>query len=170
MPVDPGTLPRVDPRQFGAVGGRDRRADQTVALSYTDADKQGVEGMATKKAKEQAPQEAPKHQAEAATTKEAKPQAPREAKAAPKAIKKAGHQPVEQRLQGRVFIPGWGAESDDSSSMRGIHDGKLTGHPIVHMHILHISKEEVSHTKEGEQPSRRVKVTPRMSKWHRSPK
>ena len=36
MPVDPGTLPRVDLGQFGAVGGRDRRADQTVALSYTD--------------------------------------------------------------------------------------------------------------------------------------
>ena len=25
----------MDPRQFGAVGGRDRRADRTVALSYT---------------------------------------------------------------------------------------------------------------------------------------
>ena len=37
MPVDLGTLTRVDPGQFGAVGGRDRRADQTVALSYTDA-------------------------------------------------------------------------------------------------------------------------------------
>ena len=37
MPVDPGTLPRVDPGQFGAVGGRDRRADRTVALSYTGA-------------------------------------------------------------------------------------------------------------------------------------
>ena len=35
--VDLGTLPRVDPGQFGAVGGRDRRADRTVALSYTDA-------------------------------------------------------------------------------------------------------------------------------------
>ena len=35
MPVDLGTLTRVDPGQFGAVGGRDRRADQTVALSYT---------------------------------------------------------------------------------------------------------------------------------------
>ena len=30
--------------------------------------------------------------------------------------------------------------------MRGIHDGK---HPIVHMHILHIGKEELSRTKEG---------------------
>ena len=37
MPVDPGTLPRVDPGQFGAVSGRDRRADRTVALSYTGA-------------------------------------------------------------------------------------------------------------------------------------
>ena len=37
MPVDRGTLPRVDPRQVGAVGGRDRRADRTVALSYTGA-------------------------------------------------------------------------------------------------------------------------------------
>ena len=37
MPVDLGTLPRVDPGQFGAVGGRDRRADRTVALSHTDA-------------------------------------------------------------------------------------------------------------------------------------
>ena len=37
MPVDLGALPRVDPGQFGAVGGRDRRADRTVALSYTDA-------------------------------------------------------------------------------------------------------------------------------------
>ena len=36
MPVDLGTLTRVDPGQFGAVGGRDRRADRTVALSYTD--------------------------------------------------------------------------------------------------------------------------------------
>ena len=27
----------MDPGQFGAVGGRDRRADRTVALSYTDA-------------------------------------------------------------------------------------------------------------------------------------
>ena len=36
MPVNLGTLTRVDPRQFGAVGGRDRRADRTVALSYTD--------------------------------------------------------------------------------------------------------------------------------------
>ena len=34
------------------------------------------------------------------------------------------------------------------------------------MHILHISKEEVSHTKEGGQPSRRVKVTPEMSNGH----
>ena len=34
--VDLGTLTRVDPGQFGAVGGRDRRADWTVALSYTD--------------------------------------------------------------------------------------------------------------------------------------
>ena len=34
--VDLGTLTRVDPGQFGAVGGRDRRADRTVALSYTD--------------------------------------------------------------------------------------------------------------------------------------
>ena len=33
--VDLGTLTRVDPGQFGAVGGRDRRADRTVALSYT---------------------------------------------------------------------------------------------------------------------------------------
>ena len=33
--------------------------------------------------------------------------------------------------------------------MRGIHDGNMTGHPIVHMHISHISKEEVAHTKEG---------------------
>ena len=33
--------------------------------------------------------------------------------------------------------------------MRGIHDGNMTGHPIVQMHILHISKEEVSDTKEG---------------------
>ena len=61
--------------------------------------------------------------------------------------------------------------------MRGIHDGNMTRHPIVHMHILHISmhilhisKEEVSHTKEGGQPSRRVKVIPRMSHWHSSPK
>ena len=38
--------------------------------------------------------------------------------------------------------------------MRGIHDGNMTGHPIVHMHITNISKEEVSHTKEGAQPSR----------------
>ena len=37
MPVDRGTLPRVDPRQVGAVAGRDRRADRTVALSYTGA-------------------------------------------------------------------------------------------------------------------------------------
>ena len=37
MPVDLGTLPRVDPRKFGAVGGWDRRADRTVALSYTGA-------------------------------------------------------------------------------------------------------------------------------------
>ena len=37
MPVDLGTLPRVDPKQLGAVGGRDRSADRTVALSYTDA-------------------------------------------------------------------------------------------------------------------------------------
>ena len=36
MPVDLGRLTRVDPGQFGAVGGRDRRADRTVALSYTD--------------------------------------------------------------------------------------------------------------------------------------
>ena len=36
MPVDLGTLTRVDPGQFGAVGGRDRRADRAVALSYTD--------------------------------------------------------------------------------------------------------------------------------------
>ena len=35
--VDLGTLPRVDLGQLGAVGGRDRRADRTVALSYTDA-------------------------------------------------------------------------------------------------------------------------------------
>ena len=33
--VDLGTLTRVDPGQIGAVGGRDRRADRTVALSYT---------------------------------------------------------------------------------------------------------------------------------------
>ena len=37
MPVDLGTLPRVDPGKFGAVGGRHRRADRTVVLSYTDA-------------------------------------------------------------------------------------------------------------------------------------
>ena len=37
MPVDLGTLTRVDAGQFGAVGGRDRRADRTVLLSYTDA-------------------------------------------------------------------------------------------------------------------------------------
>ena len=36
MPVDLGTLARVDPGQVGAVGGRDRRADRTVALSYAD--------------------------------------------------------------------------------------------------------------------------------------
>ena len=53
---------------------------------------------------------------------------------------------------------------------RGIHDGNMTGHPIVHMHILHINKEEVSHTKEGGRASRRVKVTPKMSNWHSSPK
>ena len=35
MPVDLRTLTRVDPGHFGAVGGRDRRADRTVALSYT---------------------------------------------------------------------------------------------------------------------------------------
>ena len=33
--VDLGTLTRVDPGQIGAVGGRDRRAHRTVALSYT---------------------------------------------------------------------------------------------------------------------------------------
>ena len=33
--VDLGTLTRVDLGQIGAVGGRDRRADRTVALSYT---------------------------------------------------------------------------------------------------------------------------------------
>ena len=38
--VDPGTLTRVGPGQFGAVGGRDRRAHWTVALSYTDAETQ----------------------------------------------------------------------------------------------------------------------------------
>ena len=54
--------------------------------------------------------------------------------------------------------------------MRGIRDGNMTGHPTVHMHILHTSKEEISHTKEGGQPSRRLKVTPRMSNWHSSPK
>ena len=37
MPVDLGTLTRVDPGQFGAVGGRHRRADRPVALSYIDA-------------------------------------------------------------------------------------------------------------------------------------
>ena len=37
MPVDLGMLTRVDQGQFGAVGGRDRRAHRTVALSYTDA-------------------------------------------------------------------------------------------------------------------------------------
>ena len=47
--------------------------------------------------------------------------------------------------------------------MRGSQDGNITGHPIVHMHILHISKEEVSHTKEGGKASRRLKVTPRKS-------
>ena len=40
---------------------------------------------------------------------------------------------------------------------------------IVHMHVLHNNKEEVSHTKEGGQPNRRVEVTPRMSNWHSSP-
>ena len=30
--------------------------------------------------------------------------------------------------------------------MRGNHDENMTGHPIVHMHMLHIGKEEVSHT------------------------
>ena len=43
--------------------------------------------------------------------------------------------------------------------MRRIHDGNMTGQPIVHMHILHTSKGEMSHTKEGGQPSRRLKVT-----------
>ena len=33
--VDLGTLTPVDLGQIGAVGGRDRRADRTVALSYT---------------------------------------------------------------------------------------------------------------------------------------
>ena len=37
MHVDLGTVPRVDPGQLEAVGGRDRRGDRTVALSYTDA-------------------------------------------------------------------------------------------------------------------------------------
>ena len=37
MPVDLGTLPRVAPGQFGAVGGWGRRADRTATLSYTDA-------------------------------------------------------------------------------------------------------------------------------------
>ena len=37
MPVDLGTLTRVDPGQVGAVGGRDRRADRTVALLFTGA-------------------------------------------------------------------------------------------------------------------------------------
>ena len=54
--------------------------------------------------------------------------------------------------------------------MRGTHDGNMTGHPIVQMHMLHISKEELSHRKEGGQPSRRVKVTPRISNWHSIPK
>ena len=54
--------------------------------------------------------------------------------------------------------------------MRGIQDGNMTGHPIVHKHILYISKEEMSHTKEGEQPSRRVKVTCEMSNWQTSQK
>ena len=49
-------------------------------------------------------------------------------------------------------------------------DGNMTGQPIVHMHILHTSKEEMSHTKEGGQPSRRLKVTQRMSNWHSSRK
>ena len=40
MTVDTGTLPRVDLGQFGAVGGWDRRADRTVALSYTDVETQ----------------------------------------------------------------------------------------------------------------------------------
>ena len=38
--VDPGTLPQVDLGQYGAVGGRDRRADRTVVVSYTDAENQ----------------------------------------------------------------------------------------------------------------------------------
>ena len=54
--------------------------------------------------------------------------------------------------------------------MRGIHDGNMTGHPIVHMHILHISKEEVSHKTEGGKPSRRLKVTPKKANEHSSPK
>ena len=37
MPVDLGTLTRVDPGQVGAVGGRDRSADRTVALLYAGA-------------------------------------------------------------------------------------------------------------------------------------
>ena len=42
--------------------------------------------------------------------------------------------------------------------MRGIHDGNMSGYPIVHMHIFDINKEEVSHTKEGGKPSWRMKV------------
>ena len=37
MPVDLGTLTRVDPGQVRAVGDRDRSADRTVALLYADA-------------------------------------------------------------------------------------------------------------------------------------
>ena len=37
--------------------------------------------------------------------------------------------------------------------MRGIHDGNMTRHPIVHTHILHINKVEVSHTKQGGKPA-----------------
>ena len=40
------------------------------------------------------------------------------------------------------------------------NDGNMTGHPIAHMHILHIGKEGVSHTKEGGKPSQRLKITP----------
>ena len=137
-PAEAGATKEAKPQAPKEVAKHPAEATETKEAKPQvpkEAATQPAEAAATKEAKPQAPKEAAKQPAkqpaQAAPTKEAKPQAPREAKAAPKAKKKAGQQPAEEWLQSRGFIPGWGPDSDDSSSAR--HGAELSESEIAEL-------------------------------------
>ena len=115
------------------VGGAEEAKPQAPKEAAKEAKPQAPK-EAAKEAKPQAPKEAAqeaKPQAPLGGAKEAKPQAPKEAakEAKPQATKKAKEK--EQWLRPRVTIPGYEADSDDSSP--GGHSATLSAGEIAEM-------------------------------------